>query len=38
VTLGSRSPQCVTADARLEDRIFSAVRRGFVLPQLNQIP
>jgi hypothetical protein len=38
VTLGSRSPQCVAADARLEDRIFSVVRGGFALPQLDKIP
>jgi hypothetical protein len=38
VTLGSRSPQCVAADARLEDRIFAAVRGGFALPPLDAIP
>lgn len=38
VTLGSRSPQCVAADARLEDRIFTVVRGGFALPQLDEIP
>ena len=38
VTLGSRSPQCVAADARLEDRIFAAVRAGFALPPLAEIP
>jgi hypothetical protein len=38
VTLGSRSPQCVAADARLEDRIFAAVRGGFALPPLAAIP
>jgi len=38
VTLGSRSPQCVAADARLEDRIFTAVRGGFALPPLDQLP
>ncbi|HVZ35760.1 MAG TPA: hypothetical protein VG963_25210 [Polyangiaceae bacterium] len=38
VTLGSRSPQCVAADARLEDRIFAAVRGGFALPPLAEIP
>jgi hypothetical protein len=38
VTLGSRSPQCVAADAQLEDRIFTAVRGGFALPPLDKLP
>ncbi|HEU4576912.1 MAG TPA: hypothetical protein VFS67_01560 [Polyangiaceae bacterium] len=38
VTLGSRSAQCVAADARLEDRVFAAVRGGFALPPLDEIP
>jgi len=38
VSLGTRSPECVAAESRLQDRITLAVRAGFALPPLENIP